>query len=158
MKTSTKLIVVVFLAIVFIVCVVPTALSSSKSMVAYVIYAEANRGGSNGMHAVACVIKQRMIDRGLSANDVVTQPNQFSCVGYLTSLTVCFRSLPGGWRGEYAESLASQLVAGKDLDRSKVVYVNYFHAAKAHPYWAKGKVPTVTAGGNVFYRLTGNQY
>jgi len=127
-------------------------------MVAYVIYAEAGRGGSNGMFAVACVIRQRMIERELTAFDVVTQPHQFSCVGWLTPITICFKSVPDGWKGEYAKSLATLLIDGKDLDRSKVGYANFFHAAKAHPYWAKGKAPTIVAGGNVFYYLPGNQY
>ena len=53
-------------------------LTPEQEVVALTLYLEARGEGANGMYAVACVIKQRSVERGLSYDQVCLEPKQFT--------------------------------------------------------------------------------
>ncbi len=118
--------------------------------VALTVLAEARGEGQRGMAAVACVIRQRAENRGLSFKQVCLQKWQFSC-----------------WNGKEIKDLthlldepqakyALWLEANMDkLKPEALGYANHYHATwmRELPYWAKGKKPAKIVGQHAFYRL-----
>lgn len=125
-------------------------LMAADHTVALTILAEARGEGERGMAAVACVIRQRAEERGLSFEQVCLQKWQFSC-----------------WNGKQIEDLkhllkepqtkyALWLEANMDkLKPEALGYANHYHATwmKKLPYWAKGKKPVKIVGQHAFYKL-----
>jgi spore germination cell wall hydrolase CwlJ-like protein len=126
------------------------SLWSADHTVALTILAEARGEGQAGMNAVACVIAQRALERGLSMRDVCLERLQFSC-----------------WNGKKHKDLAPLLKTKQAkhalwleshaylLDLTAMQYANHYHAVwmKKKPYWARGKAPLLTIGQHAFYRL-----
>ena len=118
--------------------------------VALTLLAEARGEGERGMAAVACVIRQRAEERGLSFEQVCLQKWQFSC-----------------WNGKDAKDLkhllkepqaqfALWLEANMDkLKPEALGYANHYHATwmKQLPYWAEGETPVKIVGQHAFYKL-----
>ena len=139
-----------------------STLSQEERIVAITILAEARGEGSEGMYAVACVIKQRSIERHISVSAVCLQrfkPSrfwQFSCWNdgaTVDKLSVQVTRKTSPEVIDYAIALAQGLVAGKDLDRSTIGFANHYCTLETHPSWAKGKVPVIVIGHHKFYKL-----
>ena len=133
--------------ILFITC---CKVIAAEHTVALTLLAEARGEGQRGMAAVACVIRQRAEERGLSFKQVCLQKWQFSC-----------------WNGKDAKDLkhlleepqakyALWLEANMDkLKPDALGHANHYHATwmKKLPYWAKGKKPVKIIGQHAFYKL-----
>jgi spore germination cell wall hydrolase CwlJ-like protein len=124
-----------------------------QNIVARTILAEAKNQGTNGMYAVACVIQQRAIDRGLSAEEVCLQRRQFSCWNKANANDKGFKALPNSWQAKYANDLAANIIAGKALDRSVVGFANHYCRVDCDPSWVKFAKLTATVGDHRFFRL-----
>lgn len=133
--------------ILFITC---CKVIAADHTVALTLLAEARGEGERGMAAVACVIRQRAEERGLSFNQVCLQKWQFSC-----------------WNGKQIKDLkhllkepqakyALWLEANMDkLKPEALGHANHYHATwmKKLPYWAKGEKPVKIVGQHAFYKL-----
>ena len=133
--------------ILFLTC---CKIMAADHTVALTVLAEARGEGQRGMAAVACVIRQRAENRGLSFKQVCLQKWQFSC-----------------WNGKEIKDLthlldepqakyALWLEANMDkLKPEALGYANHYHATwrRELPYWAKGKKPAKIVGQHAFYRL-----
>ncbi len=112
--------------------------------VAMVILAESRGEGQSGMYAIACVIKQRMIDRNLTPKQVSLQAGQFATPKRR------FLESPAA---PYAMLLANTLCSGGKIDRSFANNANHFCTIKSNPYWAKNRKPVKIIGNHKFFKL-----
>ena len=133
----------------------PDDFNKNGTIVAATILAEARGEGFDGMQAVACVIKQRMIERGKDAATICLQRKQFSCWNGVTFEELCENVLKGtpDEITDFAIALAVDLVSGKDFDRKSVGCANHYCTLETYPGWAKGKKPVKVIGRHKFYRL-----
>ncbi len=124
-------------------------LTHSERVVALTILGEARGEGKAGMYAVACVIKQRAVERKKSLAAVCLQRKQFSCWNSGRDLSHLFKS-PAA---DYAIRLAKGMVSGKDLDRRYVNFANHYCTLNTRPYWSKGIKPVKTIKNHKFYKI-----
>lgn len=121
-------------------------------MVAITILAEARGEGDRGMYAVACVIRQRSLERKLTPDKVCLQRKQFSCWNGRT-----FNSLKGLLKvkqATYALKLASAVTGGVRLDRKFTGFANHYYASWGRkPSWARSQKPVARIGKHIFYAL-----
>ena len=101
------------------------------------------------MHAVACVIQQRQLNRGLSARDVCLQRRQFSCWNGRGPSIKLLKSTSA----PAAIALARKLVAGEKLGRGVVGFADHYCTRKTFPGWGRGKKPVAILGNHKFYKL-----
>ena len=135
------------------VCLSAQAQQSKRShdakILALTLLGEARGEGNTGMYAVACVIKQRALERNLSLSKVCLQRKQFSCWNGGRNLDRLLKSSSA----PYAIRLADHLANGGDVQRDYINYANHYCTLKTNPYWAKGKKPTKTVGNHKFFKL-----
>jgi len=132
----------------------------SVDVLARTLWGEARGEGDRGMHAVACVIQNRVAYAKAQGgfwwgNDIISvcqKPYQFSCwnrsdPNYRKLLAVDARDL------SYATALriARRGVAGTLADIT--CGATHYHAKTILPAWAKGKKPCFTHANHVFYFL-----
>ncbi|MAG59209.1 hypothetical protein CMO96_00240 [Candidatus Woesebacteria bacterium] len=122
---------------------------SETEIVALTLLGEARGEGDIGMYVVACVIKQRSMERDLSLSEVCLQRKQFSCWNGKKDLGYLFKSSSA----PYAIRLSRYLIGGGDVQREYINYANHYCTLKTNPYWAKGKKPTKTVGNHKFFKL-----
>jgi len=125
----------------------------ARDYVTETLMGEALGEGELGMRAVAEVIKNRAAERGLSPEQVVLQPKQFSFWNNpITSQTFLKKN---GSKDNYAKAkkVWDAVIAGQN---ELVGNSNLYHVAtmKKFPSWAKSKnVKKVTQVGNhIFYQ------
>ena len=122
-------------------------LTPDERIVALTLLGEARGEFKRGMFAVGCVIRQRMIERKLSARQVCLQDKQFSYWNgkfikkaetvqkpYSNFDILLFK---GVQREDllYVGRLAIHLCSGRDFERKYVGFANHYCALKANPYW-----------------------
>ena len=123
-----------------------------QQVVAAVLMAEAWGEGTEGMTAVAEVIRRRADEWGMSPLAVVKRVKHFSCLN---------RTRP--------ETLLRKFYRKPDfvlaLEIAKTVYntpqnlpgfsrgATHFHDHSKTPYWATGELPVAVIGNLSFYRL-----
>ena len=131
--------------IILLACLAIQCLASDRETIAATILGEARGEGKAGMYAIACVIKQRSIERKISPASVCLQKLQFSCnnKGVQTNLLKTKE-------GEYALALADGI---DKLDRGVVGFSNHYHNLSVSPSWAKGKKEVKRIGNHCFYKL-----
>ena len=127
----------------------PLKQSSEAKIIALTLLGEARGEGNTGMYAVACVIKQRSVERKLSLSKICLQRKQFSCWNGKRDLDYLLKSSSAS----YAVRLANHLANGGDVRRSYINYANHYCTLKTNPYWAKGKKPIKTVGNHKFFKL-----
>lgn len=107
-----------------------------RDMVERVVAAEARGESFEGQAAVAEVIYNRCVNRGLTVKEVIWQEKQFA---YPYS---------GEISGETKEAVAAIFDYGLlNLDGAE-----YFHADRMIPYWAKDMQEVCHIGGHIFYK------
>ena len=106
--------------------------SHEAKIIALTLLGEARGEGEIGMYAVACVIKQRSLDRNLSLLKVCLERKQFSCWNSKRNLDSLLKSTSA----PYAVGLANHLAGGGGVQRSYVKYANHYCTLKTKPYWA----------------------
>jgi spore germination cell wall hydrolase CwlJ-like protein len=117
---------------------------TDKEIVALVILGEARGEGKAGMYAIACVIKQRMIENKRTARKVCLREDQF-----VTPNSKHLKSTSA----TYALKLAEAICTGKDLDRKFVGYANHFCTLDTFPDWGKGRKPVKIIKNHKFFKL-----
>lgn len=133
-------------------------------MVAITILAEARGEGERGMYAVACVIRQRSLERKLTPDKVCRQKDQFSCWNGRTFNSL--KRLLKVKQATYALKLAAAVIGGTKLDRKAIGFANHYYASWGRkPSWSykwvvrdgkKTKVPrkpVARIGKHIFYAL-----
>jgi len=118
-------------------------------VVALTILAEARGEGEDGMAAVACVISQRVINRGLTPEQVCLQRKQFSCWNGKSEsdLKSLYKSPMAKWALYLEENIQA-------MNRDKVGYADHYYSTIISlPYWAKNKKPVAHIGQHKFYKL-----
>jgi N-acetylmuramoyl-L-alanine amidase len=116
-------------------------------VVALTILAEARGEGKDGMAAVACVISQRAINRGLTPEQVCLQRKQFSCWNGKSDLKSLYKSPMAQW----ALYLEANI---QNMNGEKVGYADHYYSTIiSPPYWAKNKKPVAHIGQHKFYKL-----
>jgi spore germination cell wall hydrolase CwlJ-like protein len=123
------------------------------NIVARTLLAEARSEGTNGMYAVACVMQQRQIERGISPADVCLQRLQFSCWNKATAKDKQVKPLKASWQASYAMLLAKAIVSGQQLQRGFVGGANHYHTIDVSPSWSRGVRPVTQVGRHLFFKL-----
>jgi len=130
-----------------------------RFIVASTIYMEARGEGTDGMRAVAAVIKQRAINNNRSYSAVCLKSYQFSCWNAYIGTTPSFYH---AWAPLVSENVIEQRAAQKaleiafsldSLDTSYYGFVDHYHAIRIKPYWAKTLKPDFVLKNHAFYRL-----
>lgn len=127
-----------------------------EKIIAAVLAAEAVSEGTQGMSAVAEVIRQRALEKSKTAFQVVTAGNRryhaFSCLNRSTPDKLYKR-----WSAEagYSDALriAMVLVRQPELLGSATKRATHYTRKQEKPYWAEGRKPVVVIGHHAFYRL-----
>jgi N-acetylmuramoyl-L-alanine amidase len=128
-----------------------------QRMVAAVLVAEAGVDGTEGMTAVAEVIRNRADARGISPLAVVMQPGQFTPVTRAGSVdNLYFKHSRSKF---YKEALRIAVIAYNTPEKLPGITkgATYFHVTNMPPYWANGLRPVATVGSHHFYAPTGRQ-
>ena len=150
------------IAIIIIFGAVATAIADNRKecdltdtqIVAMTIWGEARGEGKAGMYAVACVISQRAINRGVTPAEVCLQRKQFSCwvnqfSSNQTPVSTFERKLKTK-EGVYAMLLAKNI---KGLHRKFVKYADHYVTLKTQVYWINGHRPVIVIGNHKFFKL-----
>ena len=151
------------LIIVLVIITCASAVAKDNDIVAMTILGEARGEGKQGMYAVACVLKQRSINRRLTPTQVCLQNrivkgkkiHQFSCWNY-TSLVqygknkAKLKALLKTKEGKYAKLLASNI---HNLKREYVKYADHYCTLNTHNYWTRKSDPVRIIGNHKFYKL-----
>ena len=123
-----------------------TKIENQGKCLAIALYYEARGESERGQKAVADVIIQRSLDKGMSVCRVLTIPNQFSWRAALM------------WRPYPEDSLTQQKLAYKIMDdvahkkwKSSVNGATYFHSGKK-PKWAKRLIFIKKIDKHYFYK------
>ncbi len=125
---------------------------SSRELVAAVLIAEAGGEGTNGLSAVAEVIRRRVELGEPSPASVVKRKGQFSVLNGVSPRSLWQRTVPHplyleAWR------LAGVLYERPDSLPRQTQDADHFCHKGARPYWSKGHRPSLTIGNHDFYRL-----
>ena len=128
-------------------------LTLEQRIVAHTILGEARGEGEAGMYGVACVIKQRMINRKMSAKEVCFEDNQFSFWNVDNANRANVRRLMVEDKAKvvkYAKRLAIHL---NDLDRSYVKNADHYCHVNINNYWTRKSKSVVVIKKHKYFRL-----
>ncbi|MFP4098816.1 MAG: cell wall hydrolase [Alphaproteobacteria bacterium] len=134
--------------------------SIAHDVLARTLWGEARGEGSQGMHAVANVVMNRVAiaqKRGAFwwGNNVVQvchKPYQFSCWNRADPNFIKLRNVEGSnLYFATAQRIAARALAGVLEDITG--RATHYHAAHIMPYWAKDKTPCCEIGAHWFYKL-----
>lgn len=123
-------------------------LNEEQQIVALTILAEARGEGVRGMEAVAMVIKQRMINRSQTAQQVCLDPKQFQCWTGKTR-----GELEHLWESPAASDAVDIVRRFDELDPGVIGYADHYCTVNVEPFWAIVQVPVVVIGNHTFYKL-----
>ena len=123
-------------------------LTEEQQIIALTLLAEARGEGTEGMQAVAMVIKQRMANRKQTASQVCLAPKQFSCWNGKTS-----DDLRHLWQSPAAPDAIEVVRRFDKLDPEVIGYADHYCTVNIEPFWAIVQVPVVVIGNHTFYRL-----
>lgn len=127
-------------------------------ILARTIYGEA-RGeykncGTKALEAIGCVVRNRSIERNQSIRDVCLAPSQFSCWN---------RNDPNRLKILMVNTndklflicldIAQRIIENKISDFTYGSNHYYSKYLKSIPYWAKGRIPKITIGNHIFFKL-----
>jgi len=146
MKTDTEVLwlgfIIIALVLILIFLSVPKT-EGAENIIAQVIAAEAGGEGYEGMYAVACVIQNRMQLFGMTAEEVVTQKNQF--FGY----TAKNRHANYLAVKHVADALAERIGTLRDITGGALHFENI--KTFGVPAWAKSKKVLAVVGSHTFF-------
>lgn len=124
-------------------------------VLARTLWGEARGEGSAGMHAVACVVMNRVVRGGwwgCGVIEVCQKPFQFSCwnkddPNYRALLAVDHADI------HFATALRTARRAVHGVLPDCTSGANHYHAAGIYPVWSRGERPVAVIGNHIFYRL-----
>jgi spore germination cell wall hydrolase CwlJ-like protein len=156
---------IIALVSMLIICTSAIAEEKDSDIVAMTILGEARGEGYAGMYAVACVLKQRSINRKLSPRQVCLQSrlvkgvriHQFSCWNY-TSLTQYSRNRAklkklldsNTQQSNWAKAMAKHLM---QLETNYIKQADHYCTLNTHNYWTRISDPVKTIGNHKFFKL-----
>ena len=125
-------------------------LSADERIVALTLLGEARGEGRSGLFAVACVVRQRMIERKLTARQVCLQPWQFSYWNDRRKFVKKAETVQKPYSNfdillfkgvyekdlKYVGGLAICLCSGRDFERKYVGFANHYCTLATKPYWS----------------------
>ena len=123
-------------------------LNKEQQIVALTLLAEARGEGTEGMEAVAMVIKQRMANRKQTASQVCLARKQFSCWNGKSSDDLQYL-----WQSPAASDAIDVVHRFGDLDTAAIGYADHYCTVKIKPYWSNGKTPVAVIGNHKFFKL-----
>lgn len=128
-----------------------------QRMVAAVLVAEAGIDGTNGMIAVAEVIRTSADQRGIPMLAEVQRRARYTSV--LQAGSVDNLWMKSSRTRYYKAALEIARLAYNTPEKLPGITkgATYFHTTNTLPYWAKGMKPVVTIGSHHFYDPTRNQ-
>jgi N-acetylmuramoyl-L-alanine amidase len=138
---------------------------ADEAILGLTLYGEARGEAIEGVIAVGCVIRNRLLDRRWpnTYRDVCLQKAQFSCwapIGGEANFNTMIEAAKGLLANQPAPALLEQcawvalgISRGALLDTTKGA--NHYHAVSMHPRpkWAQSFIPVVQKGQHVFYKL-----
>lgn len=144
------------LIIVLVLITCASVVAEDNDIVTMTILGEARGEGKAGMYAVACVLKQRSINRKLTPTQVCLQNrivkgkriHQFSC--WNSKNKTKLKSLLNTPQGQYAKILANNI---HNLKCDYVKNADHYCTLNTNNYWTRGKKPVVIIGNHKFYKL-----
>lgn len=129
-------------------------------VLARTLWGEARGEGTQGMHAVANVVMNRVRTAqqhgsywwGNNVIQVCQKPYQFSCWN---------RSDPNFKKLQEVDASNLYFATAIRIARRALAYcladltggANHYHAAGISPYWAKNEKPSAVIGNHIFYKL-----
>lgn len=129
----------------------PTFSDSDRSALVDTIIAEAAGEGSDGMKAVAAVIKNRSDRRGKSPLDIVKEPDQFT--GYAKPGEGALKAMKDPVLRKEAEDALEGVFSGSIADPTGGA--DHYHADYVNPSWASKMQETTKIGRHLFYTSGG---
>lgn len=117
-----------------------------RETVALTLLGEARGETPVGMYAVACVIRNRSIERKMPMDKVCTQKYQFSCWPAIRSR----RDLLKTKEGKFALQITDKIMSGQGDDITGGA--NHYHAFYVNPSWKNGMKKTLVYRSHIFYR------
>jgi N-acetylmuramoyl-L-alanine amidase len=127
-----------------------------EKAVAAVLMGEAWSDGLPGMTAVAEVIHQRAIEKGLTPLQIVAahrgRVHAFSCLNG-TTLDALIEKFSRKTDYQQALQLAQTINQAPDTLPGLTNSANHFTRATELPFWAKGERPVAVVGRHAFYKL-----
>jgi spore germination cell wall hydrolase CwlJ-like protein len=138
-------------------------LSNDDLIVAATIYGEAGGEGSNGMKAVANVIRNRADSSGITPKQVVLKKKQFSMwnnkiddesrVNYINTIeSKAKKNKSEQLSWDTAKNLVYSHIKEKGDDNTKGA--EFYHTTSIKPNWNWDKLAkTTTIGNHIFYKL-----
>lgn len=118
---------------------------AEPSLAVQTLVLEAGGEGYAGMEAVGEVIRNRALKAHIGVNEVVMRPKQFSCWNdRLIAKERLSMVSDKTWRVANDAWGASQTLL-------QTHHATHYHTLDSHPYWSKGKRPTVIIGHHAFY-------
>ena len=127
------------------------------NVVAETIWLEARGEGDRGIRAVASVIRNRSVERGLSPREVCLERGQFSCwrkglvlpLDNVRKSRMMRPSTRRAWRS--CVEVANELVNRKF--KPTITANHYYNPDKCRPYWGRMMRSCVSIGRHKFGRL-----
>jgi len=130
-----------------IACAQPS-LTDEQQVLALTLLAEARGEGVQGMEAVAMVVKQRMVNRSQTAEQVCVAPKQFSAWNGRSKSDLEYL-----WRSPAASDAVGVVRRFSQLDPADIGHADHYCTVKITPYWALNQQPVAVIGNHKFYRL-----
>lgn len=128
---------------VLLICSVFVYGEETDQAAVYTIAYEASGQTIEGQIAVAAVIKQRMIDRHQTSEQVVKAPHQFSC-----------------WNAKTGKPTQNRKLSKKEIRTARIAWdlaaptkFNHYARFDCKPSWIKAAKASVRIGDHIFYRL-----
>ena len=133
-------------------------LTHEQNIIAQTLLGEARGEGKAGMYAVACVIKQRMINRKQTAQKVCLARSQFDY--WVQHKRVKWDDINRSNVRQlmrtntelvrYAKMLAINI---NRVDLNYTKNADHYCTLDTHNYWTKGRKPVAVIGQHKFYKL-----
>ena len=133
-------------------------LTHEQNVVAQTLLGEARGEGKAGMYAVACVIKQRMINRRKTAKQICLASSQFdywtqhkkSTLDDINRANVRRLMTGNSELARYAKALA---VSINKIDLNYTRNADHYCHVNENNYWTRGNRPVRVIGNHKFYKL-----
>lgn len=120
---------------------------SDRTALVDTIIAEAGGEGTDGMKAVAAVIKNRADRRGKSPLDIIKEPDQFT--GYSKPGEGALKAMKDPVIRQEAENVLNGMFSGSIADPTGGA--DHYHADYVNPSWAGKMKETAKIGRHLFY-------
>ena len=140
------------LSFILFACASALAGEKENDIVAMTILGEARGEGYAGMYAVACVIKQRSINRKLTPAQVCLERWQFSCWNEKDKNRPKLQRLlqANTQQSRWAKAMAKHLM---NLETNYVKQADHYCTLNTNNKWTRKSSPVKIVGNHKFFKL-----